>query len=66
MESIAILFSVNKRTREFTIEELPEKQIRGMNRVERMFDFMLTGNDDYLDKVATYMNDGFAVYRIID
>ena len=64
--STAILFSVDRRTREFTIEELPEKQIRKMNRVDRMFDFMLKGEDDYLFNVAEYMSDGFAVYRIID
>ena len=64
--STAILFSVDRRTRKFTIEELPEKQIRKMNRVERIFDFMLKGEDDYLGDAAIYMIDGFAVYRIID
>lgn len=64
--STAILFLVDRRTRKFTIEELPEKQIRKMNRVERVFDFTLRGEDDYLCDAAIYMIDGFAVYRIID
>ncbi len=64
--STAILFLIDRRTRKFTIEELPEKQIRKMNRVERIFDFMLKGEDDYLGDAAEYMSDGFAVYRIID
>lgn len=64
--STAILFLVDRRTRKFTTEELPENQIRKMNRVERMFDFMLKGKDDYLGDAAIFMIDGFAVYRIID
>ena len=64
--STAILFLVDRRTRKVTTEELPEKQIRKMNRVERIFDFMLRGEDDYLFDVAEFMSDGFAVYRIID
>ena len=66
MKSKAILFYVNKRTREFTVEELPEKQIRGMNRVERIFDFMLDGNDDHLSYAEKHIANGLAVYRVID
>lgn len=66
MKSTAILIVVDRRTRKHTIEELPEKQIRKMNRVERMHDFMLKSDENYIGDAALYMIDGFAVYRIID
>ena len=66
MKSTAILIVVDRRTREYTVEELPEKQIRKMNRVERIFDFMLKSNESYIGDAALYMIDGFAVYRIIE
>ncbi|AUR86146.1 hypothetical protein NVP1082O_57 [Vibrio phage 1.082.O._10N.261.49.E4] len=62
----AILILVDKRTRKYSIDELPEKQIRSMNRVERIHDFMLDGKDTYLSDAKTLIGDGFPVYRIID
>ncbi|AUR95405.1 hypothetical protein NVP1206O_60 [Vibrio phage 1.206.O._10N.222.51.B10] len=62
----AILILVDKRTRKYSIDELPEKQIRSMNMVERIHDFMLDGKDTYLSDAKTLISDGFAVYRIID
>jgi hypothetical protein len=66
MNSTAILIVIDRRTRKYTIEELPEKQIRKMNRVERIHDFMLKSDEDYIGDASLYMMDGFAVYRIID
>ena len=66
MNSTAILIVIDRRTRKYTIEELPEKQIRKMNRVERIHDFMLKSDEDYIGHASLYMMDGFAVYRIID
>tara|TARA_R110002012_G_scaffold269646_2_gene453776 strand:+ start:1240 stop:1437 length:198 start_codon:yes stop_codon:yes gene_type:complete len=64
--SEVIVFFVERRTREFTIETLPEKQIRKINRIERVFDFMLTGNYPYIEDAARYIIDGYPVYRVID
>jgi hypothetical protein len=66
MNSTAILIVIDRRTRKYTIEELPEKQIRKMNRVERIHDFMLKSDEDYIGHAWLYMMEGFAVYRIID
>ena len=62
----AIIYFINKRTREWTREEMPEKRIRNMKGVERLFDFMITGNDDYHKDAALHILDGFAVYRLIE
>lgn len=66
MKPTAILILVDKRTRKHTVEELPEAQIRKMRRVERIHDFMLESKEGYIGDAALYMNDGYAVYRIID
>jgi len=62
----AILYTINKRTRAYEREELPEKRIRKMHKVERVYDFMLTGNDYHHPAALTDIQDGLAVYRIID
>jgi hypothetical protein len=64
--STAILYTVDKRTRRFEREELPESRIRKMKGIERIFDFMLEGHDEYLTNAAIDILDGLAVYRIIE
>ena len=64
--STAIVFFIDRKTRSFNCEELPEWQIRKMNRVERVFKFMLNGDDKYLKEVAELISNGYAVYRVID
>ena len=62
----AILYTINKRTREYSREELSEKRIRSMRGIERLFDFMITGRDSHHQPAPTDIQDGFAVYRIIE
>ena len=64
--SKAILYTINKRTREYSREELSEKRIRSMRGVERLFDFMMTGKDAHHQAALTDIQDGLAVYRIIE
>ena len=64
--STAILYTVDKKTRRFEREEMPENRVRKMNDVERIFDFMLGGEDDYLVHASLDIIHGFAVYRIIE
>lgn len=62
----AILYTVDKRTRKFQREELPESCIRLMARVERIHDFMLDSKEKYMEDVLIDFIDGHAVYRIIE
>ena len=62
----AILYTVCRRTRRYTREELPEQRIRKMNKTERVFDFMITGNDYHHAQALTDIQDGLAVYRVIE
>ena len=56
--STAILYTVDKKTRRFEREEMPENRVRKMNDVERIFDFMLNGEDDYLGHASLDIIDG--------
>ena len=62
----AILYTVDKVTRNHTREVLPENQIRKMKRSERVFDFMITGRESHHDWMKSDIEDGLAVYRIIE
>jgi len=65
----ATLYTVDKKTRKFTREEFgkhEENHIKRMSRVERVFDFMITGKDKHHAQAALDIKKGLSVYRIIE
>ena len=65
----AALYTVDKKTRKFTREELggyEEKQARRMSKVERVFDFMITKKDKHHAMAMLDIRKGISVYRIIE
>lgn len=68
MKCEAVLYIVDKKTRCFHREELggyEENHTRRMSKVERVFDFMITGKDKHYKQAKIDLKNGIRVYRVI-
>ena len=67
----AILYDVDKHTREFERNELPEKTIRKIPKIERVFLFTVQGDlkaspdCKALHAIKQDVIDGYPVYRCV-